>query len=346
MTRADLLVHSVRVALAAALMSAPLAAQQLHRLDATPKTVAFGYYDPLTPPALRVASGDIVELKTFIANGYPRLRDAGLTPQQTEPGLIAIDDALRPTKGDGAHFLTGPIFVETAAPGDMLQIDILDVRLAAPYAFNGFRRDGGALAGELDHDAGKLIWLDRVHKTARFSPGVVLPLAPFFGSIGVAPASGRVSSRAPGLFGGNLDNRDLVAGTTLFLPVQVAGGLLSIGDGHAGQGQGEVDGAALETSLSGRFRLTVRKDLRGKAPRAETPTAYMSMGLDENLLEASKMAVREMIAFLEHDKHLSADDAYMLCSVAGNLIVTQIVDGTVGTHLLLPKSIFATRKPR
>lgn len=341
--------NSVRRALPlflSAAMSATVAAQQVHRLEATPKTVTFGYYDKAVPPALRVRSGDIVELHTFIANGYPRLRDAGLAAEQTEAGLVAIDDALRPGKGDGAHFLTGPVFVDTAAPGDMLQIDILAARLAAPYAFNGFRRDGGALAGELDHDGGKLIWLDRRRMTARFGPGIELPLAPFFGSIGVAPASGRVSSRAPGLFGGNLDNRDLVAGTTLFLPVQVAGALLSIGDGHAGQGQGEVDGAALETSLDGRFRLTVRKDLHGKAPRAETPTAYISMGLDENLLDASKMAVREMVSFLADDKHLSRDDAYMLCSVAGNLVVTQVVDGTVGAHMLLPKSVFTSGKPR
>ncbi|HEY2907078.1 MAG TPA: acetamidase/formamidase family protein [Vicinamibacterales bacterium] len=315
-------------------------AQQVHRLEATPKTVTFGYYDPAAPPALRIRSGDIVDLHTFIANGYPRLKDAGLTADKIEPGLIAIDDALRPGKGEGAHFLTGPVFVENAAPGDMLQIDILNIRLSSEYAFNGFRRDSGALPGEFDHDAGKLIWLDRQHMTAKFAPGVVLPLAPFFGSIGVAPATGRVSSRAPGLFGGNLDNRDLVAGSTLFLPVQVAGALVSIGDGHAGQGQGEVDGAALETSLDGRFRFTVRKDLHGKAPRAETATDYISMGLDENLGEAAKMAVREMIAFLVDVKHLSHDDAYMLCSVAGNLVVTQVVDGTVGAHMQLPKSIF------
>jgi acetamidase/formamidase len=321
-------------------------AQQEHRLEATPQTATFGYYDPAVPPALRIRSGDIVDLHTFIANGYPRLEAAGLTIDKIEPGLIAIDDALRPTKGEGAHFLTGPVFVATAAPGDVLQIDILDVQLSSAYAFNGFRRDGGILANELDHDAGKLIWLDRRHMTAQFAPGIVLPLSPFFGSIGVAPATGRVSSRAPGLFGGNLDNRDLVAGSTLFLPVQVAGALVSIGDGHAGQGQGEVDGAALETSLDGRFRFTVRKDLHGKAPRAETPTAYISMGLDENLPEAAKMAVREMIEFLVDVKHLSRDDAYMLCSVAGNLVVTQVVDATVGVHMLLPKSIFKAAPSR
>ncbi len=274
------------------------------------------------------------------------MKDAGLTADKTEPGLVAIDDALRPGKGEGAHFLTGPIFVESAAPGDTLQIDIVNVRLSSDYAFNGFRHDGGALEGELDHDAGKLIWLDRRRMTAQFAPGIVLPLAPFFGSIGVAPAGGRISSRAPGLFGGNLDNRDLVAGSTLFLPVQVAGALVSIGDGHAGQGQGEVDGAALETSLDGRFRFTVRKDLHGKAPRAETPTDYISMGLAEHLPDAAKMAVREMVAFLVDVKHLPPDEAYMLCSVAGNLVVTQMVDGTVGAHMLLPKSIFTSGAAR
>src|SRR3954464_6000492 len=165
--------------LAASFPCAGVTAQQVHRLDATPKTVVFGFYDPTVRPALRVRSGDIVDLHTFIANGYPRLKAAGLTADKIEPDLVAIDDALRPTKGDGAHFLTGPIFVEGAAPGDMLQVDILNIRLTSEYAYNGFRRDGGALPGELDHDGGKLIWLDRARMTAQFAPGIVLPLAPF-----------------------------------------------------------------------------------------------------------------------------------------------------------------------
>jgi acetamidase/formamidase len=332
----------------AALLAAALAlfgrsafAQQVHRLEASPKTVTFGAFDPAIPPVLRVKSGDIVELHTFIANGYPRLLAAGLRPDQLEPGLQALDDALRPTKGEGPHFLSGPVLVEGAAPGDVLQIDILEARLATDYAYNGFRQDGGALPGEFDHDRGRIIWLDRKRMIAAFAPGITIPLAPFFGTIGVAPAAGRVSSRAPGDFGGNLDNRDLVAGTTLFLPIQAAGALVSIGDGHAGQGHGEVDGAALETSLDGRFRFTVRKDLHFTTPRAETPSAFITMGLHPDLREAVKIAVREMVAFLIDTRHMSRDDAYMLASVAGDVIVTQVVDETMGVHLRVPKTLWS-----
>jgi acetamidase/formamidase len=316
-------------------------AQQTHRLDATPHTAVFGYYDPALPPVLRVRSGDTIDVHTYIAGGVPRLLDAGLKPEQVEPGLAEIDAALRPTKGEGNHFLTGPIFIEGAAPGDVLQIDIVDIRLAVPFAYNGFRPGGGTLPREFDHIGGKLIWLDRDRMTASFAPGIVIPLRPFFGSIGLAPSKGRVSSGPPGSFGGNLDNRDLVKGTTLFLPVQVPGGLLSIGDGHAGQGEGEVDGAALETSLEGRFRVIVRKDLHFTVPRAETPAEYITMGLDEDLNEAARIAVREMVDFLVTTKAMGRDEAYMLCSVAGDLVVTQVVDGTKGIHMLMPKSIFA-----
>jgi acetamidase/formamidase len=323
------------------ILGRPASAQQVHRLEASPKTVTFGAFDPTIPPVLRVKSGDIVELHTFIANGYPRLLAAGLRPDQLEPGLRELDDALRPAKGEGPHFLSGPVFVEGAGPGDVLQVDILEARLATDYAFNGFRQDGGALPGEFDHDRGKIIWLDRERMTAAFAPAITIPLAPFFGTIGVAPAAGRVGSHAPGDFGGNLDNPDLIAGTTLFLPIQVAGALVSVGDGHAGQGDGEVDGAALETSLDGRFRFTVRKDQHFSTPRAETPSAFITMGLHADLREAVKIAVREMIAFLVEARHLSRDDAYMLASVAGDVVVTQVVDGTTGVHLRVPKALWS-----
>jgi acetamidase/formamidase len=186
------------VPLSVLLAHAVVAAQQTYRLDATPKTAVFGYYDPALPPVLRIHSGDIVAIHTYIAGGLPRLLDAGLKPEQVEPGLAAIDAALRPKKGDGNHFLTGPIFIESALPGDVLQIDIVDIRLAAPYAYNGFRPGGGTLPNEFNHVGGKLIWLDRERMTAAFAPGIVIPLKPFFGSIGLAPSTGRVSSGPPG----------------------------------------------------------------------------------------------------------------------------------------------------
>jgi acetamidase/formamidase len=160
--------------------------------------------------------------------------------------------------------------------------------------------------------------------------------------MGVAPpeAAGRVSSAPPGNHAGNLDNKDLVAGTTLFVPVHVAGALFEAGDGHAGQGNGEVDITALETSLVGTLEFVVRKDLHLKAPRGETPTHFIAMGLNPDLTEALKMAVREAIDFLVTEKHLSREDAYMLCSTAVDFNVTQAVDGTKGVHAMIPKSIF------
>jgi acetamidase/formamidase len=160
--------------------------------------------------------------------------------------------------------------------------------------------------------------------------------------MGVAPpeAAGRVSSGPPGLFAGNLDNKDLVAGTTLYIPVHVPGALFEVGDGHAGQGNGEVDITALETSLVGTFQFHLHKGMKLKAPRGETPTHWIAMGLDPDLDEALKMAVREAIDFLVAEKHMSREEAYMLCSVGVDFNVTQAVDGTKGVHGMIPKSLF------
>jgi hypothetical protein len=177
---------------------------------------------------------------------------------------------------------------------------------------------------------------------AHFADGIEIPLRPFFGSIGVAPppSAGRINSAPPGIHAGNLDNKELVAGTTLFIPVHALGALLFIGDGHAGQGNGEVDITAMETSLIGTFQLIVRKDMHLNWPRAETPTHYIAMGINEDLREAAKLAVREAIDFLVTEKHLTRDDAYQLASVAADFDITQLVDGTKGVHAMIPKSIF------
>jgi acetamidase/formamidase len=179
--------------------------------------------------------------------------------------------------------------------------------------------------------------------TAEFLPGIVIPLRPFFGSMGVAPAAeaGRVSSNPPGRHAGNLDNRELVAGSTLYIPVFVPGALFEVGDGHAAQGDGEVDQTAIETSLRGRLRLTVRKDMKLAWPRAETPTDYISMATDPDLTTATRGAIQEMIDFLVAEKHLTQHQAYQLVSIAGNVAVTQLVDKpNHGVHVRLPKSIF------
>jgi acetamidase/formamidase len=320
----------------------PAASQQhVHHLEPTPTTVAWGYYDAAAKPVLRVKSGDTVEVHTLLTSSPTRLESAGVAPKAVEQELRDIYDQVK-DKGPGGHILTGPIFVEGAEPGDVLEIRIKAIRLAIPYAYNAFGRTSGFIPEDFPYSKMKIIPLDSRRMIARFAPGIDIPLHPFFGSIGDAPppSSGRLSSTPPSLQGGNLDNKWLVAGTTLYLPIYAPGALLEIGDGHAGQGDGEVDITALETSLIGTFQLVVRKDLHFDWPRAETPSEYITMGMNQDWNEAAKQALRQMIDFLVQEKHLSRDDAYMLCSVAADLHVTQLVDGNKGAHVMLSKAIF------
>jgi acetamidase/formamidase len=177
--------------------------------------------------------------------------------------------------------------------------------------------------------------------TAQFAPGLDLPLHPFFGSMGVAPPrdSGRVSSNPPGIHAGNMDNRELVVGTRLFIPVHTAGALFEIGDGHAAQGDGEVDQTAIETSLRGRLQLIVRKDVHLTWPRAETRTHVITMGMDKDLTTAAQIAVQQAIDLLADARGWSKMEAYRLVSVACDVRVTELVDGNVGVHVMIPKSI-------
>ena len=339
---------SARFALAFLLFAASLSAQQpaskpQYSLKPTPKTIAWGYYDASTPPVLRVKSGDTVEIQTLITSSPKRLEGAGVPADQVEQSLRDIYDQVK-DKGPGGHILTGPIYIEDAQPGDVLEVRIVAVRLAIPYAYNGFGPGRGFLPEDYPYPRMKIIPLDEKRMVARFAPGIEIPLHPFFGSMGVAPpeTTGKFSSNPPWIHGGNLDNKDLVAGTTLYLPVHAAGALFEVGDGHAGQGNGEVDITALETSLVGTFQFIVRKDVHLRWPRAETPASFIVMGLHEDLNEATKAAVREMIDFLVTEKHLSRDDAYMLSSVAADLNITELVDGNKGVHMSIPKSIFVS----
>ncbi|HUE02364.1 MAG TPA: acetamidase/formamidase family protein [Bryobacteraceae bacterium] len=312
-----------------------------YTLKATPKTVTWGYYAANTPPALRIRAGDTVEIETLITNSPARLEAAGVLPAQVEPALRDIYREVT-DKGPGGHILTGPIYVDGAEPGDTLEVRIRSIQLAIPYAYNGFRPGAGFLPDEFPYTRIKIIPLDRGRMIARFAPGIEIPLHPFFGSMGVAPPEnlGRISSVPPWFHAGNIDNKEFVAGTTLFIPVHARGALFQVGDGHAGQGNGEVDITALETSLTGVFQFVVRKDLHLRWPRGETPTHYLTMGMHEDLREATRLAVEEMIDFLVTEKHLSRDDAYMLTSVAADLSITQLVDGNKGVHATIAKAIF------
>ena len=316
-------------------------ASRVHDLLLTPAHVHWGYYDAKLPPALRMAPGERVRVETMVAGGLARLRLAGVAETEIPAGLKAVEQGVT-ERGPGAHPMTGPIFVEGAEPGDTLEVRVLAIEFLHDFGVNAFSPGGGVLPDDFPYAKVKLLRWPAGATSVAFAPGVTVPLAPFFGSIGVAPPPlvGRISSRPPGWHGGNLDNKDLVAGTTLYLPVHVPGALLSVGDGHAAQGHGEVTGTALETSLRGTFEVRVHKGRRLRGPRAETPTHYISMGLNEDLDEATRLAVRELVDFLVTEKKMSPEDAYMLCSLSADLHVTQAVDATKGVHATLAKSLF------
>src|SRR5687768_9036168 len=317
---------------------------KVHRLEATPGTVAYGYYWAEAKPVLRIASGDIIDVDTLLTSTPTRLAQAKVPDDQIQTSLKAVVEAFpngHPGRGPGGHILTGPVYVEGAEPGNVLEVRVLSIDLPIDYGYNGC---AGYLSANCDRQAGTRIFqLDRERMTSEFAPGIVIPLKPFFGSMGVAPAPeiGRVSSNPPGRHAGNLDNKELVAGTTLYIPVFVPGALFKIGDGHAAQGDGEVNQTAIETSLRGRVQLIVRKDMTLTWPRAETATDYIAMATDPDLAVATKAAIQEMIDFLVASKGLTKHQAYQLTSIAGNVAITQLVDvPNLGVHVKLPKAIF------
>jgi acetamidase/formamidase len=317
-------------------------AQKVHKLPATPQTVAYGYYWSEAKPALTIASGDIVEVTTMLTNTPTRLEQAGVAPNDVEQELRDIvAQVTGDARGPGGHILTGPIFVQGADSGDVLEVKILSIDLKIPYGYNGcsgFARD---LCVRGDPTSTRIIRLDDKRKVGIFAPGIEVPLHPFFGSMGVAPAAalGRVSSTPPSTHAGNLDNREFVAGTTLYIPVFVKGALFEIGDGHAAQGDGEVDQTAIETSLKGRIQLTVRKDMKLDWPRGETPTHWITMGTDTSLTKATRIAIDQMVKFLMERKGLSQMAAYQLASVAADLRITELVDQNVGVHMMVAKAL-------
>ncbi len=312
-----------------------------YTLEATPQTVAWGNYDAAAKPVLQIKSGDTVVFHTLLTNSPAGLEKAGVAPGDVEPALRAVFDEVK-DRGPGGHILTGPVAIEGAEPGDTLEVRIRKVELAIPYAYNGFRYGAGFLTDDFPYARVKIIPLDRTAMVAEFAPGIHVPLHPFFGSMGVAPppSFGRYDSAPPTIIGGNMDDKALVAGTTLFLPVHAKGALFEIGDGHAGQGNGEVDITALETSLVGTLEFVLHKGAPLAYPRAETPTHYIAMGFDDDLSNATRKALRNMIDFLVAEKHLSRDDAYMLISVAGDVEITELVDRNKGVHVTVAKSLF------
>ncbi|HEX4325749.1 MAG TPA: acetamidase/formamidase family protein [Burkholderiales bacterium] len=306
-----------------------------HSLKPSPKTVHWGYFDAALPPVLRIASGDRIQVETVSGSAEQMPKPPFTVPED----LKQIHAAVKPMLGP--HILCGPVWVEGAEPGDTLQVDIEEMAPREEWGYNLIAPLRGSLPE--DFPEGRLIHIpiDLKRRVATMSWGTEIPLRPFFGIMATAPRPGygKVTSIVPREYGGNMDNKELIAGSTLYLPIFNPGAMFSVGDGHGVQGDGEVCLSALETALRGTLRLTVRKDMQLKFPRAETPNHYITMGMDEDLDDAAKQALREMIKLLQQIAGLSALDAYTLCSLACDLRVTQLVDGNKGVHAMITKEM-------
>ena len=306
-----------------------------HHLGSSPETCHWGFFDAALPPVLTIRSGDRVTIDS-ISGGREVLPPPGfsLLPDH----LHVIETMVPRMRG---HLLTGPVAVEGALPGDVLEIRIEAVECRQDWAWTAIHPTLGSLPEDFPI---RKLWhtrLDNDRHVATLPWGTELPLAPFFGVMGVAPPAsfGAVSTIEPRAYGGNMDLKELVPGTVLYLPVFAAGGLFSVGDGHGAKGDGEVCLTALETALSGRFQIILRKDLKLPLPRAETATHWITMGFDPDLDDAAKTALREMIDLIATSTGLAREDAYMLTSVACDLRVTQMVDGNKGVHAMLAKKL-------
>ncbi len=311
--------------------------RKTHYLKANPQTVHTGFLDSTIPPVLTIESGDTVVLNTLW------LMDGQLHGGMTLEELMAIRQTYLDRK-TGSHTLTGPIYVRGAEPGDVLEIKIqtlVPADCGVNYHYPA-RMNAGGLPEDFPAGQFKTFQLDVEKMETTFAPGIVIPLRSFMGVMGVAPKPGqKMPAAVPDYMGGNLDCKELVAGTKLFLPVSVPGALFSTGDAHAAQGDGEVNITAIETAMEEAvFQFFVRKDMDIERPMAETDTHWITMGFHKDLNEAVKIALRDAIRFLSQTKGLTPDDAYSLSSIAVDLRVTQIVDGNKGIHAMIPKAIF------
>jgi acetamidase/formamidase len=308
-----------------------------HEIMANPQTVHWGYFSYGLAPVLKVASGDRVVIRTLSGNPGHLPKETSRYPQE----LVAIHKEVR--KGIGPHLLVGPIEITGAEPGDVLEVKIEEINLWLDWSYNLTPPLTGSLPEEFPHLPIRLIDLDLKTGMAEVVKGRKVRLKPFFGVLGVSPPRklGEIPSNPPYVHGGNLDNKELVGGSILYLPIWKKGAGFSVGDGHAVQGDGEVNQTALETALIGKFRLKVRKDMKLKWPRAETSTHYMTMGFNRDLDEAAKLALKEMIAFLCEKHKFKPADAYVFCSAAVDLRITQLVNGNKGVHAMVEKALLA-----
>lgn len=310
------------------------------RLDAAPANVHWGYFDAALPPRLTIESGERIVISTV--SGTPEQMPG--PPFEVPESLRAIHRECVRKLGSG-HICTGPVAVRGAKAGQVLQVDIEAIELAYDWGYNFIRPLTGALPDDFDRERIINIPLDRERMTARLSWGAEISLRPFFGVMAVAPPAqwGTISTIPPRRNGGNLDNKELVAGTTLYLPIFVDEALFSIGDGHGAQGDGEVCVTAIETGLVGSFRLSVRDDMALVWPMAETPTHLITMAFDPDLDRCVVMALRQMLDQICARTGIDRYDAYTLCSLAADLRITQVVNGNKGVHLMLDRSHLAAK---
>lgn len=311
-----------------------------HTLKANCQTVHVGGFSPQLAPALIINSGDSIDVETY--SGFYVYDQA--PPEFLTPEFLEICQHLPVERkvGPGPHLLTGPIYVSGAEPGDVLEVKLDSISPRLPIGFNAIRPGWGALPDQFTEHRLRFIALDLDRSIAEFPPqsGIQIPLQPFFGILGVATAEPNRSSIPPGNYGGNLDNKELCPGSRVFLPIFVPGALFSIGDGHSVQGDGEVDVTALETSMNGAITLELHKDLQLTAPLAETPTDWITMGFGQTLDAAMELALKQMIGLIERFVGLSAEEAYVLCSLTVDFHITQAVNSPQkGVHGMLPKSV-------
>jgi acetamidase/formamidase len=335
----------------------------LHSLKATSKTVHWGYFDAALAPVLMVKSGDLIEAEAITHH-------AGDAPDlMMDPAIDRIFTEIPPEdRTPGVHIMTGPIHVAGARPGDILEVRYLRMTPRCRYGSN-LAANWGYLYKEFNQQERVTIYrIDANGNTAaalyaydfpgkylvpgtitrcpecdrqKALEGVRIPVRPHLGTAGVAPdVAGRVSSIPPGAHGGNIDNWRIGAGSTMYYPVQVDGALFSIGDPHISQGDGELSGTAIESSLNVLFQVVIRRDFTFPSPLLEAPDCWIVHGFDEDLNVAMRAASIDMLDLLHNHQGLSKNDAYSLMSVAADFAVTQVVDGRQGIHVRIPRGIF------
>jgi len=325
----------------------------------TPENSAIGNFPAQKAAILTINSGQTVRIDTGGGNRWADadpdtwLKENKIAASTKDTPAIAetvkvMKDTTRYADIKNGHLLVGPIAVKGAMPGDALEVRILSIVPRIPYGTVSTRPGSGGIPDDVPAPFSQIVRLDMKRNVGVYDAGIEVPLGPFMGVMGVLPADEEGQNRRsgpPGVFGGNLDCRELVAGTSLYLPVFHPGGMFFTGDSHAGQGDGEVTVSAIETANTAYLQFIVHKGMTLKAPRAESATHYMAFGLDPDLDNAMQMAIRETNSYLKDVQGLDFNHAFTLSSIAVDFRVTQVVDGTKGIHSMIPKKIFAKNQP-